>query len=665
MKRKILALLGLVLLAGLAIVAEPAPLLKSLQGERVVVVACGLPQEDFLSCSAAIAAVNPRAILLRDSKKHPEVNRGFLDAFQPEAVVALGTEESLAGLAKRLGDRAFTKRLFNAATLHDLFPVAEQVVFCPAENRRLLLQATCLAGTLKAPLVVIRADDRDTKALTESLKGWKTKTVFGVGAAASQVPEVEGLRTVTLADEDVLVRQLRRELAREGRIQTVVMANAADSANKLGNMSLLAPWLALQRKALLVLTNDQGTNTREALQATSAALKIQPDTLLLAATLKAIPTEKRPNPVKGKDVDIEMEPLTPQENDPFSFATGRLFHESPAVVLAQVARNRLLEKEGQPRRALVVSNPGGGLPLLETFSRHTARELRNGGYQTLAWFGDEVAKDAMRKALPDQDIFLWEGHYKTLIDEFKFLTWTEPLPPALFFLQSCLALKEAEAGPLIQRGAVAVVGSSTRTYSATGGSFTLAFMDAMVYDSQTLGGALRQAKNFLLAYSLLKEKRLGEKAKLKGVNVRSSWAFTLWGDPTLKLPHPPRPAKGLDPVYREVKTGRLTITLPEAAYDKVNVGKYEATMLPNARLAGLLRAGAEVENNRMLVPFVFAEVPLPKAPTGVTPQLTSRIPERNWVFIWDGYRKSGYLLVTPRTKDDEELKFRVEYPKGE
>src|SRR5205807_4390815 len=131
---------------------------------------------------------------------------------------------------------------------------------------------------------------------------------------------------------------------------------------------------------------------------------------------------------------------------------------------------------------------------------------------------------------------LWEGHYRTLLDEYGFLTWTEPLPPALVFLQSCLALNQTVTHPLWQRGALGIVGSSTRIYSATGGAFTLAFFDALLYEDQSLGGALRQAKNFLWAYSMLKDKRLGSNAKLSGANLRSAWAFTLWGDPTLKLP---------------------------------------------------------------------------------------------------------------------------------
>ena len=54
-----------------------------------------------------------------------------------------------------------------------------------------------------------------------------------------------------------------------------------------------------------------------------------------------------------------------------------------------------------------------------------------------------------------------------LIKDYAFPTWDEPLPPSLVFLQSCLALTESKVHPLLRRGAEAVVGSSTRIYSAS------------------------------------------------------------------------------------------------------------------------------------------------------------------------------------------------------
>lgn len=665
MMRKVNVVISLGLLAGFVAIAQPPAGAKALQGERVVALLTGLSDEQFIVCSAAIASVNPKAVLLRDSPKMSSAHRAFLTAFKPQSVVPIGPPAAVADLTKRMGGGMAAPLLWNGTADEDvwnvLFPQAENVVLCPSGKRRLLLHSACLAGALKAPLIFTTGRADEAATLRQRFAAWKTRTVYAVADAATVGAAPPGGEVVALADEEVITRLYRRHLGPPGKVRTVVVTNPTDLGSDLGRMSILAPWLAVTRSAALVLTNAKGTNTAAAVEAASEHLKIEPDTLIILATLKAIPTERRPNPVKGKDVDIEMEPLTPEDELPFSFATGRLFHDDPGLVLVQLARNRLLEAEQRPRKALVVSNPGGGLPLLETFSRHTAHELRNGGYQTTAWFGEEVSKEAMRKALSEQDIFLWEGHYKTLIEEFKFLTWDEPLRPSLFFLQSCLALKEAEADPLFQRGAVAVVGSSTRTYSATGGAFTLAFFNALLYDQQSLGGALRQAKNFLLTYSLLKEKRLGEKAKLKGVNVRSSWAFTLWGDPMLKLPQPKPPAAQLEAVQKDIKSHRLTIALPGETYEKVQVGRYEAEMMPNARMAGLLRIDAENEDNRYLVPFVFAEVPLPRVPAGSTPELKTRIPGRNWVFTWDERRKTGYLLVTPRRKDEGELQFRVMY----
>src|SRR5205823_606566 len=119
---------------------------------------------------------------------------------------------------------------------------------------------------------------------------------------------------------------------------------------------------------------------------------------------------------------------------------------------------------------------------LEMFSRNTAKELRNRGYETTTLFGNEVSKEGLRKLLPRQDVFLWEGHHNTLIKDYCLPEWTEPLEPSLLFIQSCLALKDYKAQPLIERGALCVVGSSTRIYSASGGAFALCFFDALLYD---------------------------------------------------------------------------------------------------------------------------------------------------------------------------------------
>src|SRR5207244_13367460 len=165
----------------------------------------------------------------------------------------------------------------------------------------------------------------------------------------------------------------------QGSIDTLVVTNPTAIEADAGAVSTLAPWLAMQHRAALLCTNEAGDDATAIVQtAVNDPALAHVDSILLAATPKAIPTERRPNPVPGKDALIEMEPLTPTGSEPFSFAVGRLFPDGLSVLPLLIARQRLLMEEAGkgPRRALVVSNPGGGLALLETFSRNTARELR-------------------------------------------------------------------------------------------------------------------------------------------------------------------------------------------------------------------------------------------------------------------------------------------------
>jgi hypothetical protein len=281
---------------------------------------------------------------------------------------------------------------------------------------------------------------------------------------------LNGVRVTELADESTVAKVHRTRLVESGPIAGLVLANPADAAR----LSALAPYVALRQRAALVLTNANGSDAGERIRATlSNNQLVTADSLTIVADLRAVPMERRPNPAKGKDAAIEMEPGTPRRDEPFTLATGRLFNADRAAVTLMLARARLLPVNAT-HKALVASNPGGGLPLLETFTRTTAQELRNAGYTVTARFEKQVNAQELRRLLPEHDVFLWEGHYKTLVEHYGLPGWTEPLPPGLVFLQSCLALHEAVALPLVDRGAIAVAGSSTRIYAATGGAFSLA-----------------------------------------------------------------------------------------------------------------------------------------------------------------------------------------------
>jgi hypothetical protein len=650
------------------LVSGPAPqtVLRAEPGrpERVVYLARGLSDQELVALSAAVAAADPNALVLLDSTQSAPFLKAFLSAYRPEQTIPVGAfPDGLAELERRLDVKARPlvpwTRGPPLALGRSLFPDAAGLVVCPAEPRGQLLQAACLAGTAHAPLFVTTDQPGEEEELVQFVRDGQTKPIYLVGTACHLRAKLPAESVIELADEAAVAAEHVRRL---GTVHVLVVANPADGKEGQVSLSALAPWIAVRKQAALLLTNPAGDNVEKIVAAAQRqdALR-RADVLLLVGDLEALPMRRRPNPIPGdKDPHIEMEPLTPAGGKPFTFATGRLFHADPAVVTLMLARQNLLAMTPGPRKALVASNPGGSLPLLETFSRNTAKELRNAGYDVTALFGPEVTRDAVRHGLREHDVFLWEGHQSTLFKDYGLPEWDEPMPPAFVFLQSCLGLTEEKAGPLLSRGAVAVVGSSTRTYSGSGGACSLAFFNGLLYEDQTLGGSLRQAKNFLLAYAALKEKRLGKDAHRTGANLRAAWAFTLWGDPTLRLPRPPASDGARPAVRHELRGNVLVLHLPGETHEKVATTKYQVAMRPNARLAGLIRKEKDDEA-QPLVPFVFAEVNFPRVPSGKTPRLRGKLSASQWVFLWDEGRRAGYLLALAPGREEKEIRFHVEW----
>lgn len=655
-------LLSLLAALAFALLAQPFSETRgttspTLPPERVVYLAGELSPEKFLALTATLEASPQSGTLLLYSPRTVPILRTYLQEQRVERVVPIGDfPEGVVELERKLAV-AFAPPI---SWLNDrpnqlwdrLIPTAECVVVCPAEPRSQLLHAACLAGASRAPLFVVTGRSAERDELRRRLERWQTSEVVAIGEAMLGV-DLGDRRVVRLTGEQQIAARYLDRLTGEQPIETIVTANPADS-----KMSLLAPWVALQRRAALVLTQPKGNNVEEAVRSVLGDRRLrEADALILVADLEAIPMLLRPNPIPGdKDKEIEMEPFTPHGQEPYTFATGRLFHPDRAVVPLVLARQRQLAKTGL-QRVLAASNAGGGLPMLELFTRSTMNEFRNAGLDATALYGNDVHPDLLRRLMPRNDLFLYEGHHNCLMLDWKMPEWDEQLPPSLVFLQTCLGLSEWKLHPLFDRGAVGIIGAPNRIYSGTGGACSLAFFDALLYEQQSIGGSLRHAKNFLSSVAVLKEKRLGEEAKRTGANHRSAWAFTLWGDPTLKLPKRELPAKALPPVRHEVHGNTLTLKIPEERHARVTTSKYQARIAPNVRLSGLVRRDPDAETE--LVPVLFAEVPLPHAPSGYSPKLTSRVPSSRWVFTWDARRRTGYLLVSPREKDQDEILFHI------
>jgi hypothetical protein len=611
---------------------------------RTVVIASALTETEFLVLSCAMTASDPDAVLLVDAPPLRSSLESFLKAYQPARLLWVGqTAQATEAIRRTWSTQAISAVDDGGVIAEKLLARAPRVVVAASMPRPALLQAAALAGTLRVPLLTTAGPVWEPQ-IKGVLERWRTKEVVIAGNLSKGPPPAD-LHIEQLPDAQSISHRRLREL-RDPR--TLIVTNPAD-----GRMSFLAPQIAISHNAPLVCTNERGDDAADQVrQAVARPRCHHVDHVIFVGSPAAIQTIKRPNPEVGKDREIEMEPLTPAANEPQSFAAGRLYHDEPATVLLMLARQRILERSQSPR-ALIVSNSGSSLALLETFSRSTAGELQNRGLATESRFGDEVNAQELRQLMTKQELFIWEGHHQTMVHDYQMPTWDEPMAPSLVCLQSCMALNDSEAGILLRRGAVAVVGSSSRTYSGTGGAFTLALVDALLYEGQTLGGALRQAKNFLQAYALLKEKRLGDRARQAGANIRSAWAFTLWGDPTFRFPVPAR-SPDLAAIGHGAHGRTLAITLPELRHDRVTSGAYEARMPPNARLAGLMSMDEE-DDRQDLVPLAFVEVAFKAA--SAPPTVTSRLPQKDWIFLWDERRSTGYLLVRIGRREKPKLEF--------
>ncbi len=285
---------------------------------RPVYLARGLSDIGTIQLGAALAAAEPDATFLLDSECLSPYAAAYLAALQPGRVVPVGDySEGLGDVEKRLKVKIDPAIAWNGGPPLGLwrqwFPKASQVVICPAEPRAQLLQSACLAASLKAPLFVLEGRRGEKSVLIELVQKWQPGQVHLVGAASKLANDLAAWPCTKLVNEEAVSRRYLEALAKTGPIHTAVVANPFDATVGGGKTSQLAPWVAWQKHAALLLTGEAGNNAATIVEKACHRPALRTvDTLILVADLKAIPTEQRPNPIPAdKDELIEMEPLTP------------------------------------------------------------------------------------------------------------------------------------------------------------------------------------------------------------------------------------------------------------------------------------------------------------------------------------------------------------------
>jgi len=230
---------------------------------------------------------------------------------------------------------------------------------------------------------------------------------------------------------------------------------------------------------------------------------------------------------------------------------------------------------------------------------------------------------------------------------------------SLIVLQSCHSLEEDIANQVFNLGGIGIVGSVTNIHSASGSAFIKAFCDGLLYRSDTVGEALRDARNYFLCLTELKRKRNHtQMAKV----YRVALGFCLWGDPELRF----TPGLTRKPKRRPVSAtftspDKIDISTPKLWLSQSRTEKYFIRMFPGSEAAGIIKRLKNKEIRR-LMPIYFFRLPFP---TGFDAQqyrylqCKDKSPNRA-VFMTDVFERFLYLLYFPdkETKNDKyELQF--------
>jgi len=231
----------------------------------------------------------------------------------------------------------------------------------------------------------------------------------------------------------------------------------------------------------------------------------------------------------------------------------------------------------------------------------------------------------------------------------------------LVVLQSCHSLEEEIARQIFKAGGVGLVGSVTNVYSASGSAFVKAFCDSLVYQHETAGEALRDARNYFLCLAELKKKRgHTETAKV----YRAALSFCLWGDPELRitagLPNKPK----LKPISAKlVPPDKIRILTPRRRLPELRTEKYFVRMFPASQVAGIVKR-LKAREARRLTPIYFFRLPVPES---FDPRQHSNLqhkddPPNRAVFMTDSFKRFLYVLYFP-AKENKNNKFELRFTK--
>ncbi len=565
-----------------------------------------VPAHDVTLAVMMLVALAPREpVLLVDPLDRPAVEH-FLASWRGarRCVARSTTSRGTAVLLRELAQQDCTVVEDFIALAHTLWPEAHTAVAASPGDYVWWLRAAAFAGATGSALVPLADPPPETEG--SPFVGWSPGTLYLVPATAGwrerllpSIPKVVPLPTV-----DAVMTEWRQLVAEEARV--LVVANPADREGLFSpsSLSMLAPLVSTIHRAPLVLVCSREPDAIESeVLGIMDRHELHPSHVILVGDELALRSHRVPDPVlaaggpeaRGGGTMVRVELFSEiQREAPQDLVVGRMVAEDAVQGSTLLARQLGRRAGGKRRPVIFFANADAVFRLGEAISRTTVAEFKNVGVPVRAYYGEEIEPALVLRSLASTDLLVWEGHARDLtLEERGGIAAADA--PDVVFLQGCYTFDRSDPFILMEKGAFAVVGTSTATYSAPGSALARAFFDAVLYDEADLGTATRNARNFLLALAKLQRAR-GHRDWRK--TYRAALAFALWGDPTLTLdlrPGQPR----LTPVRWQMENGRLTLTIPGHKLDPITVNPYRAEPPPRAMLGGLLLRDGNRKERRL------------------------------------------------------------------
>ena len=565
-----------------------------------------------------------------------------------------------------------TAAVINLADVRAGWNEAAAVVLLDGRSSELALPACLLATARQVPAVWL--DGPPDAALRDWLRRLAPSEIICAGFESPPLAEADfpDVKFVSLETVPQILKWYEASLGEPPVEHLVVLSARPPPDRALAHINWLAVSYAVQRRAAVAILQEV-TNLEGQIERLAATTYPAVKYMTLWGNGSMLPDVELDDPVAAAGLEtrltepkIAVPPLTGlARREPCQFRVGRITGDSVSSVSLLVARNlrRPELHAGKAPQALILANADYELPLLEAITRTTDQSFERAGWSTRALYGWRTSWYKRPLRLWGADLVLYEGHTANLARSVQFDHEREPVYPGLYIFQGCKTLRQPEVIALLRNGAAGVIGTSTNTYSASGGALAKTYVDAMLLDGADAGTSLMIARNFMLALADLKDRRGHEQSPKI---LRGGLTFALWGDPTWRPPPSPATVPDSERVHTTRRGNVIEMHVPEQFAAAVESGDYVAQIPVGAKLAGMYEWENEERTRRQLPPLFFVVVPLADYAGAAPPAVTSPVARNRWTSLWDPRNRWLYLLVQSSGKlefdQGKKLTFRVGLP---